>query len=103
MMILIVLGIIICLALCFAWVKFVYWIFSKLESKHQPAQPIEKEKGNPYIAYQLFKEKNDKDYQEYLEWMNSREDAGVPIKKLQAREDREAEEKIKKLIGKSIM
>ena len=94
MPVLILFAVVVCFALCFAWVKFVYWIFVRIEKK--PDAPIKEERQNPYIKYQLFKEQNDKDYEEYMEWMKDR-GVGVPVKKLQAREDREVDEEIKNL------
>lgn len=52
---------------------------------------------NPYIKAQLIKDKNDRDYEEYIQWME-KNSSGVPFQKIISREDFEAEKKIKKLL-----
>lgn len=51
---------------------------------------------NPYIRYHKFKNKNDQNYEEYLEWLE-KEGEGVPVDKIKMPEDIQAENKIKKL------
>lgn len=52
---------------------------------------------NPYIRYHKFKNRNDENYDEYLEWLE-KEGHGVPIDKVKMPEDVRAENKIKKLL-----
>ena len=52
--------------------------------------------NNPYIDYHKSKMKNDKDYDEYLKWLDKNGN-GVPVEKQLTPEDKKAENKIKKL------
>ena len=52
--------------------------------------------NNPYIDYHKSKMKNDKDYDEYLKWLDKNGN-GVPVEKQLTLEDKKAENKIKKL------
>ena len=51
---------------------------------------------NPYIAYHQLKDRNDENYDEYLEWLK-RNGRGAPIEKVKSPEDVEAEKKLRKL------
>lgn len=57
-------------------------------------QPVKE--YNAYIAYHKLKNKNDKDYQEYLKWLQSN-GGGVPVEKTISAEDKKAETKIRNL------
>lgn len=58
-----------------------------------------KENSNPYILAQKKIDKNNRDYEEYLEWMQ-KSSSGVPIEKLLTREEFIAEQKIKSAFNK---
>lgn len=53
-------------------------------------------KKNPYIEFHKLKENNDKNYDAYLEWLQIKGE-GVPIEKVQTKEDKKAESKIRRL------
>lgn len=53
--------------------------------------------NNPYIHYHLDKVKNDRDYKDYINWLDKENMCGVPINKIVAKEDQEATKKIKRL------
>lgn len=91
MVLLVIIGIVVAVTLSYLWVKFVMWMFSFLLPKENKSV-IE----NPYIKAQLIKDKNDRDYEEYLKWME-KHSSGVPFQKIMSREDFEAEKKIKNL------
>lgn len=76
------------LSLCYAWVKFVFFIFKLFKPK-----PKEK---NPYIEAQKIINENDEKYQEYLLWMQSN-GGGVPMQKLMTKEEFEVDREIKRL------
>lgn len=86
----ILIGLVVCVVLGYAWVKFVYWLLPNPKPKTQPIQ-------NPYIKAQILKQKNDKDYEEYLDWM-AKNGSGVPFEKVMTKEEYEADRKIKKLL-----
>lgn len=73
---------------CWLWVKFVFYVF-----KSKPKKEIVK---NPYVEAQKFKEANDRNYEDYMEWMQ-KYGSGVPFEKLETLEDQKANEKIKKM------
>lgn len=58
-----------------------------------------KENSNPYILAQKKIDKNNRDYEEYLEWMQ-KSSSGVPIDKLMTKEELIAEQKIKSAFNK---
>ena len=53
-------------------------------------------KNNPYIQYHKTKNKNDENYQDYLEWMRGAH--GVPVDKVVMPEDAKAENKFRQLL-----
>lgn len=53
--------------------------------------------NNPYIIYHKTKMQNDKNYEEYLDWLEKHGD-GVPVDKVLTPEDKKASKKIKKLL-----
>lgn len=69
--------------------KFLLFVISYSERNSKPSK-------NPYIEYHELKNKNDDDYQDYLEWLK-KEGRGVPVEKMKSPEDVRAENKIKKL------
>ena len=79
---------------CWLWYKAVFAFFGWLNrtiNKNKIA-----EQNNPYIAAHKAKMLNDKNYEEYLDWM-AKHGHGVPVPKAMTREDWEASEKIKRL------
>lgn len=88
MVFLVIVGIIVAVTLSYLWVKLVYWAIPN---------PKKNQIGNPYIKAQILKDKNDRDYEEYLKWME-KNSSGVPFQKIMSREDFEAEKKIKNLL-----
>lgn len=88
MALLVTIGLFLAFTLSYFWVKVVNWLFR---------EPKEKSINNPYIKAQILKDKNDRDYEEYLKWME-KNSSGVPFQKILSREDFEAEKKIKKLL-----
>lgn len=84
-------GIIVCIVACYLWVKFVFAIF-RLINKKPIQKPI-----NPYIEAQKTIMENDKNYEDYLKWMDEK-GSGVPLNKLMTEEEYKAERQYKKLI-----
>lgn len=79
--------IIVGLVLSYLWVKFVFAVFGYINKKRN---------SNPYINAEKLKIKNEKDYQNYLKWMNKK-GSGVPLDKVKTQEEKIAEEKINEL------
>jgi len=52
--------------------------------------------NNPYINYHKLKDKNDANYDQYLNWLE-KNGSGVPVEQVKAPEDVIAENKIKRL------
>lgn len=73
--------------LCKWWVKGVFWVFGN---------PLKRQR-NLYINAHRVKIDNDRQYDEYLKWLNKKGE-GVPIPKVMTKEDAEAEKQIKRLI-----
>jgi hypothetical protein len=84
---LLIIGIIVCIVACWLWVKFVFAIF----------RMIAKKKVNPYIEAQKNIEANNKNYEDYLLWMDKK-GSGVPLEKIKTIEEEKAENQYKKLI-----
>ncbi|MGV3695504.1 hypothetical protein [Flavobacterium sp.] len=89
-------GIIVCIVACWLWCKFVMILFGKIY-RIINRKKIQ-EQNNPYIQAQKLKMANDKNYEDYLEWMN-KHSYGVPFQKIMTREEFEAENKISSLIS----
>jgi len=69
------------------WIKAVNWIFG-----HKP-------KGkNPYIDAHRRKFKNDKDYNDYIEWLNYEKRRDIPFEKVKTNRDAEFEKSFKDTI-----
>ena len=85
---------VIILFLVFSIGYFIQKIASRLLLKLYFKKTIKK--SNPYINYHQIKMSNDKNYNEYLEWL-SKQDGEFPIDKLETPEDKKAKEKIRKL------
>lgn len=71
--------------------RFVLRVFYKEKPKVKSS--------NPYIDYHKVKMINDKNYEDYLEWLQ-KSGEGVPIEKIEAPEDIEANKKINNLLRK---
>lgn len=87
MVFLVIIGIVVAVTLSYLWVKIVNWLIPN---------PKKEVIDNPYIKAQLIKDKNDRDYEEYIQWME-KNSSGVPFKKVMTKEELEAEKKIKNL------
>lgn len=87
---LLIIGIAILIYASVMWVKFVWFVFT-------PKKKIEKP-TNPYIEAQKTIMDNDKNYEEYIEWM-SKNGSGVPIEKIKHKEEVEAEKKLNKTLN----
>ena len=74
-------------ALCYLWVKVVFSVFAYINTRRN---------SNPYINAERVKMKNDKDYENYLKWMD-KHGTGAPMQKLKSREEFIAEQKITSL------
>jgi hypothetical protein len=85
MILLYIAGIAVILVASYSWVKFVYFIF-----------PTKRKSTNAYINAHKLKMKNDKDYEEYLKWLEKNGE-GVPFNKVTTPEEKKAENKIKNL------
>jgi hypothetical protein len=69
------------------WIKAVNWIFG-----YTP-------KGkNPYIDAHKRKFKNDRDYEEYLKWLNTDQRRDIPFEKVKTKRDAEFEKAFKDTI-----
>lgn len=60
-----------------------------------PKKKKEKE-NNPYIEAHKLKVQNDKNYEEYIDWLD-KNGGGVPFAKVETKEDKEASQTIKNL------
>lgn len=69
--------------------KFLLSLINKSQEKN-------KSNSNPYIAYHKSKMENDKNYDEYIEWLDENGN-GVPVDKVKSPEDVKAEKKINQL------
>ena len=88
-MVIIVLGLIsFGVACCWAWIKFVNWIFPK-EKKKEPALIPQ---SNPYIEAQKRRNQNDHWYDEYISWMDHN-GGGMPMDKVKTPEEKQFEKK----------
>ncbi|MBA4154155.1 MAG: hypothetical protein C0512_07405 [Flavobacterium sp.] len=72
---------------CFMWYKFCIYLGNNLERRK-----------NPYIKAQKTIDKNNRDYENYLKWMDKNSN-GVPLNKMMTKEEYVAEQKIKSLIS----
>lgn len=86
----IAIGIVVCFIACWLWVKFVFSIFGLINKKRVPVL-------NPYIEAQKLIIENDKNYEDYLNWMDKK-GSGVPLEKIMTKEDHKAQSQINKLI-----
>ena len=84
---LLIIGVAILIYASVMWVKFVWFVFTP---KKKPT--------NPYIEAQKKIMDNDKNYDEYIEWM-SKNGSGVPIDKIKHKEEVEAEKKYNKQLN----
>lgn len=82
----VILLLIICIAIliyaCVMWVKFVWFVFTPKKKVEKPT--------NPYIDAQKTIMDNDKNYEEYIEWM-SKNGSGVPVDKIKHKEEQDIE------------
>jgi len=90
---LLILFLICCTAIGFAVIKTVRFFFPKKIAEQKPVVV------NPYINHQMVKAINEKWYKDYISWMQKNDPEGVPVDKLQASEDIEAEKKYKNLFN----
>jgi hypothetical protein len=88
MILLLIIGFAILIYACALWVKLVWWIFTP-----------KKKAVNPYIEAQKTIMDNDKNYDEYLDWLKVN-GSGVPIDKIKHSKEIEIENEYKKLIGR---
>lgn len=56
------------------------------------------ELNNEYIIKQKIIDENEKKYNDYLNWMQKRNNGSVPIEKIKTKEEFEAEKKINQLL-----
>ena len=82
-----------CTAVSFAVIKTVRFFFPKKVTAPKPVAV------NPYIDHHSIKKANDKWYDEYIKWMQKNDPEGVPVDKLRAAEDVNAEKKYKNLFN----
>lgn len=94
MIILLFIGIGILIFASYYWVKLVWFIFTP--KKKVAEKTIESK--NPYIEAQKTIMDNDKNYDEYIEWM-SKNGSGVPIDKIKHKEEVEAEKNYNKQLN----
>lgn len=73
--------------------RFALWVMNGIEGKVKASIDISK---NPYISYHKMKDRNENDYEAYLEWLE-KNGSGAPIEKMKSPEDVRAESKIRKL------
>jgi hypothetical protein len=76
---LLIIGIAILIYASIMWIKFVWFVFTP---KKKPT--------NPYIEAQKTIMDNDKNYEEYIEWM-SKNGSGVPVDKIKHKEEQDIE------------
>lgn len=74
--------------------RFLLWLMNRIEGKVKASIDISK---NPYINYHKMKDKNESDYEAYLEWLE-KNGSGAPVEKIKSPEDVRADNKIKKLL-----
>ncbi|TDO68829.1 hypothetical protein EV143_11813 [Flavobacterium chryseum] len=96
MILLIILTIIVVLAVCWLWAKFVFAFFNLLSHFIFKSK---KTTENIYIEAQKDIDDNERQYQEYLEWM-SKNGGEVPIKKVITKEQNSADVRINLALGK---
>ena len=83
-------GIVVCVALCYWWVKAIVTIFDWLEKKINGTDV-----NNPYIKAHLSKKKGDTTYQEYLKWLD-KNGGDMPLEKLKTKEELEFDRKLER-------
>ena len=69
------------------WIKFVNWLIPT------PKQKQQKVEFNPYIEQHRMKMKNDKWYEEYLEWLD-KNGGDIPFEKWKTEEEKKFNEKM---------
>jgi hypothetical protein len=96
MIVIYVLGALFLIVACYLWVKFVFAMCNILNNYFNRNKI--KEDNNPYISEQKDRMKNTENYEDYLKWMRTKGD-GMIIEKVIARDEFEANEKIKKYLN----
>ena len=92
-MIMIVLILFACVAvICYAFIKGIQKLYSHLKASKEDLTP------NPYIEAHKLRHENDKNYEDYLSWLNE-QGGDIPIKKVLTREEWEFEKKLKSING----
>ena len=84
------------LVACYGWWKLCMSLYNhsyKLINRKKL-----REENNPYIKAQKLIDKNNQDYQNYIDWMQKNSN-GVPLDKIMTKEEFTADQKIKKLIS----
>jgi hypothetical protein len=90
-----ILIVLIALAIAYLWVKFIF-AFCKMIFNLSRKKEIQ-ENENLYIQAQKVIEKNNKDYYDYLNWMQ-KNGSTPPIEKIKTPQEIEADKKIKELL-----
>ena len=79
--------------LIYGWVKLMNSIFIPLIKKSEKKQKQNLDLENPYIEAHLLRRRNDKDYEDYLNWLD-KTGGDLPIKKTLTREEWEFEKQL---------
>lgn len=77
-------GIVLCITLCYWWLKAIGAFFRLFEPKE-----------NPYVKVHQAKLKNDKTYQDYLEWLD-KTGGDIPLDKWKTKEEMDFEKKVER-------
>lgn len=88
MVLVVLVGIVLCITLCYWWVKAVGAFFDWIERRMGKTDV-----RNPYIKAHLSRMKNDQEYQDYLEWLD-RSGGDLPFDKWKTKEEMDFESKI---------
>lgn len=70
---------------CYCWIKLIWFLF-----------PNKPKQTNPYINAHKTIIENDKNYNDYLDWLENK--SGVPIEKIMHPEEKRANQQIKNLL-----
>lgn len=81
---------------CYVWAKICYGLYKGFYNIINNKKI--REENNPYIKAQKLIDKNNQDYQNYINWMQKNSN-GVPLDKIMTKEEFTADQEIKKLIS----
>ena len=79
--------------LIYSWVKLVNSIFIYFVKKSKNKQSKVSSIPNPYIETHLLRRRNDKDYEDYLNWLD-KTGGDLPVKKVLTREEWEFQQQL---------